>query len=464
MLAVLFACKRFHQYICGRKNITIETDHSPLINIFKKQLLKTPKRLQQMILELQKYNFTIKYKKGAEIYVADTLSRAPEDCHSQSCVEIYKIDKEFRQLNNINDIEDKPISTKDNVMQILIKTIKDGWTEDKSKVNDNIKQYWKVRDELITNNNLLFKGNRLVVPPQMRREILNKPHQGMESTLKLARETVYWIGITDEIKQMIQACEICNVDARLQQREPLIIPVIPRTPFEIISMDVFEFPTKNKTKYFLITVDHYSDFFEIDELDNLSATLSRHGVPGKVITDNGTNFMNSEFRKFADKWEFNHQTSSPHHQQANGKAEAAVKIAKHLLKKTLATNSDFYKALLIWRNTPNNIGSSPAKRLFCRWLRCDIPATNLNQEVVPDVPNQIKQQRTYNKKYFDKGTQKEKDLKIGDETKHYSHNETKHQETEVARITDSPSNGKRPPYRTTSSKTSGTTASSPGTK
>ncbi|XP_017491993.1 PREDICTED: uncharacterized protein K02A2.6-like [Rhagoletis zephyria] len=156
---------------------------------------------------------------------------------------------------------------------------------------------------------------------------------------------------------MIQACEICSVAARQQQREPLIIPEIPHTPFEIISMDVFEFPTKNKTKYFLITVDHYSDFFEIDELDNLSTTttinvcrknFSRHGVPGKVITDNGTNFMNSGFRKFAHKWEFNHQTSSPHHQQANGKAEAAVKIAKHLLKKTLATNSDFYKALLIW--------------------------------------------------------------------------------------------------------------------
>ncbi|XP_017470803.1 PREDICTED: uncharacterized protein K02A2.6-like, partial [Rhagoletis zephyria] len=300
------------------------------------------------------------------MYVADALSRAPEDCHSQSCVEIYKIDKEFRQLNNINDIEDKPISTtttkklqqataKDNVMQILIKTIKAGCNEDKSKVNDNIKKYWKVRDELVTNNNLVFKGNRLIVPQQMRREILNKlhhPHLGIESTLKLARETVYWIGITDEIKQMIQACEICNVAARQQQREPLIIPEIPCTPFEIISMDVFEFPTKNKTEYFLITVDHYSAFFEIDELDNLSATttinvcrknFSRHGVPGKVITDNGTNFMNSEFRKFTDKWEFNHQTSSPHHQQAHGKAEAAVKIAKHLLKKTLATNSDFYK-------------------------------------------------------------------------------------------------------------------------
>lgn len=65
-------------------------------------------------------------------------------------------------------------------------------------------------------------------------------------------------------------------------------------------------------------------------------------------------------------------------------------------------------------NTPNKIGSSPAKRLFCRWLRCDIPAINLNQQLIPNVPNMIKQQRMQNKKYFDKGTQKDKELRVGD--------------------------------------------------
>lgn len=143
-------------------------------------------------------------------------------------------------------------------------------------------------------------------------------------------------------------------------------------------MDVCELNVSGKTRYFLITVDHYSDFFEIDELNSLSAkttivmcrkNFSRYGIPAKVITDNGTNFVNVEFRKFASEWEFNHATSSPHHQQANGKAKSTVKIAKQLLKKALASNTDFYKSLLLWRNTPNKMGSSPAKRMFCRWLR-----------------------------------------------------------------------------------------------
>lgn len=435
MLAVLFACKRFDQYICGKKDVTIETDHSPLINIFKKPLLKTPKRLQSMILALQRYNFKIKYTKGSEMYIADTISRAPGQV--ENSLDIFKIEEEFKQLDENNDTDDKCISsatldsikratTNDNVMTALMEAIRKGWPENKANVVESIKPYYNIRDELVINNHLVFKGNRLLIPQKMRSEMLDRlhqPHLGIEATLKLARETVYWRGITDDIKQIIQKCEICNTYARKQQREPLIIPEIPSTPFEIVSMDVCELNVSGKTRYFLITVDHYSDFFEIDELNSLSAkttinfcrkNFSRYGIPVKVITDNGTNFVNSEFRKFATQWEFNHATSSPHHQQANGKAESAVKIAKHLIKKALASNTDFYKSLLLWRNTPNKMGSSPAKRMFCRWLRCNLPSLDLQQEVIQNVPKQIQQQRTYNKKYFDRGTRKNKNLKEGD--------------------------------------------------
>jgi len=44
--------------------------------------------------------------------------------------------------------------------------------------------------------------------------------------------------------------------------------------------------------------------------------------------------------------------SSPHHQQANGKAESAVKLAKQLLTKCKISGQDPYLALLAWRNTP----------------------------------------------------------------------------------------------------------------
>jgi len=72
---------------------TIKTDHAPLIKIFNKPLLKTPKRLQSMILQLQQYNFKIVYKKGGEMYIADTLSRAPvQSSLYEKSFKIYKIE------------------------------------------------------------------------------------------------------------------------------------------------------------------------------------------------------------------------------------------------------------------------------------------------------------------------------------------------------------------------------------
>ena len=75
MLGILVGCEKFDQYIFGRK-VKIETDHKPLVSITKKPIHSAPKRLQRMLLRLQKYDLELQYKKGKEMYIADALSRA----------------------------------------------------------------------------------------------------------------------------------------------------------------------------------------------------------------------------------------------------------------------------------------------------------------------------------------------------------------------------------------------------
>ena len=76
LLAIMFACDRFEAYVYGRDHVTIESDHKPLEMIVLKPLSNAPKRLQRMLLQLQKYTLDVKYKKGEHMYLADTLSRA----------------------------------------------------------------------------------------------------------------------------------------------------------------------------------------------------------------------------------------------------------------------------------------------------------------------------------------------------------------------------------------------------
>ena len=75
LLAVVFAMERFHQYVFAHP-VTVETDHKPLLAIVKKALSSAPKRLQRMLLRLQRYTFQLIFKPGSELILADTLSRA----------------------------------------------------------------------------------------------------------------------------------------------------------------------------------------------------------------------------------------------------------------------------------------------------------------------------------------------------------------------------------------------------
>ena len=75
LLAVVFAMHPFDQYVYGR-HVSRESDHQPLQILAKKPLKDVPRRLQHMLLELQRYDFTITYKKGELLFIADALSRA----------------------------------------------------------------------------------------------------------------------------------------------------------------------------------------------------------------------------------------------------------------------------------------------------------------------------------------------------------------------------------------------------
>ena len=65
LLAIVFGLHWLEQYVQGRP-VKVEIDHKPLESIFKKSFISAPKRLQRMMLRLQKYHLKAMYKKGSE--------------------------------------------------------------------------------------------------------------------------------------------------------------------------------------------------------------------------------------------------------------------------------------------------------------------------------------------------------------------------------------------------------------
>ncbi len=185
---------------------------------------------------------------------------------------------------------------------------------------------------------------------------------------------------------------------------------IPTLPWERISVDLFQLDGKT----YLVSVDHYSDFIEIDWLKNTSATavinamkknFARAGIPRACVSDNGPQFSSHEYSRFACEHGFKPVKSSPYHSKGNGKAESAVKVANNILKK--ARHEDPYLALLAYRNTPQQGHKfSPAQRLMNRKLR-DI-TVSVPQQLEPhpvssaEVVNDIMLRRVRSNQQYDK--------------------------------------------------------------
>ena len=111
LVAVVFACKRFHQYVYG-KTITVESDHKPLEAILKKPLSQAPSHLQKILMQLQAYNINLVYKKGSEMYIADALSRAfPPEIIAEQFEEDLASERFIHLMSSESYVTDRKLQT-----------------------------------------------------------------------------------------------------------------------------------------------------------------------------------------------------------------------------------------------------------------------------------------------------------------------------------------------------------------
>ncbi|XP_063404228.1 uncharacterized protein K02A2.6-like [Mytilus trossulus] len=385
-LAIVFGCQKFHHYVYGRQ-VEVESDHKPLENIFSKPLNEAPPRIQRFVLQLQKYDIVVRYKPGKSMYVSDTLSRM----YLQETVEKLVPDIEINeiQLNAHLPISPekyelfKKQTESDEILQQIKKINEEGWPLKKEELPEDLKMYWQFRNEITCIDNLLYKGLKLIIPTSLRKEMLqliHETHMGIVKCKTRAREFMYWPGMMSDIQDIVEKCETCAVNnKKTNNKEPMITSKLPDRPSSKLAPDLFQY----KGEHYLLTVDYYSKWPEIDKLDELSSSnticylkkqMSRFGYIDQLITDNGPQFACREFAQFAKEYGFVHTTTSPHYPQANGQAERFVQTVKNVIKKS----KDPYKAMLDYRNTPlDEIELSPAQLHLGRRLKSSLPTSAL---------------------------------------------------------------------------------------
>ena len=384
-----------------------------------------------MIITVQKYPINVTYRPGKELVIPDTLSRA----YLQNTLDepLYK-ELEINLLHRI-PISDKKLQQikaeiqSDQELHQLRETVQTGWPNNKADVPTVCRSYWNFRDEISLCNDVLLKGEKLIIPKSMRPEMLrliHASHMGIEKYKRRAKDIIYWPGMSSQIEDIVSSCSICNTYSRNNTKEPMMPHNVPDRPWAQVGADLFQL----NGHHYLLLVDYYSGFIEVSILTSTTSKqvithckshFSRHGIPDVLITDNGPQFSSDEFKQFSSDYNMEHRTSSPLYPQSNGMAEKAVQTVKALIKKAIHDKRDPYIALLDYRNTPvsDNLGS-PSQRLMGKRTRTLIPTVDklLRPKTISPtlVHKELQKRKDKQKYYYDKHTKPLSKLKEGEDT------------------------------------------------
>jgi hypothetical protein len=384
LLAIEHAVSKCAFYLKGmHRPFKVITDHRPLVGVLQKPLhdVDNP-RLQRMRghLDGSGYVFNVEWAPGKEHLIADALSRAPvfrpdEEADAEYRVARVKDDAMgfFREpasaaaYKQCADALRRGVSYSDLPPHHPARALKNVW--DNLSVHD--------QDDVVL---IVLDGHRIFVPESARQSLLAKlhlPHAGISKTREQARQLYYWPGMSNDVRQMVEACEVCLAALPSQTEEPFVEREEPDMPMMSVGVDLCEYAGQ----MWLVMVDRLSGFpFATKLRRTATSDITREllkwfydwGFPRVIRSDGGPQFRR-DFQLFCKDNFIRHEVSSPYNPQSNGLAEAAVKNVKRMIKKCTSKKTSFAQALFEFRNLPRTDGFSPAQMLLGRRQRGALP-------------------------------------------------------------------------------------------
>lgn len=219
-------------------------DHKPLVGIFGKtgtnSLFVT--RIQRYTMELSIYNFVIEYRASANMGNADFCSRFPLEQSVPKSLDIGNI-------NSLNFSDSFPLdfaliakeSSADSCLAEVIKFVRNEWPDN---VQGLFKDFASLRTDLEVIQDCLLYQDRVVIPTVLKSgilKLLHANHIGITKMKHLARQTVYWPGLTKDIEDFVKCCEACIKMGTVPAKPPHSKWIPTSRPFSRIHADFFLF-------------------------------------------------------------------------------------------------------------------------------------------------------------------------------------------------------------------------------
>ena len=157
LLAIVFACQCFSTYLLGMSFVA-ESNHKPLEIIAMKNLANAPPHLQRMLLELQRYDVTIKYRPGKEMQLADALSHCPARASQEIKLDM-RVDYIAFMKPWIEKLKDS--TQRDPILAMVYQLTQQGWPHQRRHIPRLVRRYWDFRDCTVSLS--LFAGSERIL-------------------------------------------------------------------------------------------------------------------------------------------------------------------------------------------------------------------------------------------------------------------------------------------------------------
>ena len=184
--------------------------------------------------------------------------------------------------------------------------------------------------------------NRAVIPLVMRNDILTLAHKaplsghlGKNKVYNALLPQFFWKGMSSDVKEFIRSCEVCQRFKKAPR--PWLKPLRPITeeePFDAVAIDLItELPETagGKYRYIAVFTDMFTKWPEAVPMRTKSAeevadaffhtVICHHGVPKRIQTDQGPEFVNDIIARLTDRMGITHVTTTPYNPASNGAAE-----------------------------------------------------------------------------------------------------------------------------------------------
>ena len=376
LLAAYLSVLHFRPMIDG-KQVTLFTDHKPLVSAFHSRLPAKTDRQQRHLSCISEYITDMQYICGQDNVVADTLSRNVHETTVETEPSTSNIDLNENSASNVNSVT---LSAAD---LHAIARAQQADAEIQIYSDRLIDQFIEPRLPIKCENSTPHP--RPFVPQSMRKAVYdslhNLSHPGAKGSTRLIKSRYFWPQMDKQIHQWAAQCQSCQAAKinRHTHTSPIPLNIPSNSRFEAVCIDIVgPLPAVNSPgtnvpvpyRYLLTCIDRATKWIEAIPLPDISAKtvafyflhgwISRFSTPLYLLTDRGPQFESELFYELSKIIGFHRLRTAAYRPATNGLIERSHRTLKAaIMAKRQEWLTSLPVILLGVRCMPNESGISP---------------------------------------------------------------------------------------------------------